>query len=401
VPGTTFLGVEAFRRIVRRYKRADPLTADVALAAAFIAAWLFEASIIDPKGGDRLPSMVFGSLALAALAWRRRDPLVAAAWFGVLGLAQDFLDSFFFGEPTVPFVAAIFMAYSTGRHTQRRLWLNALVLLVGIGAGISFAPAYVGPEDLLWVLILFLPPLLAGRAIRSRVMLRRELRAKAERLEADREREAQAAVADERARIATELQTVVANGVSAIVVQAEAVPLLLADGDTARARQAFEVIEETGRDALTEMRRLLGVLRRDGDRPELAPLPGLARLDALVEETRADGMKVDLMVLGQKRELAPGVDLTAYRAIQAALGAAAASGAGKATVILRYGGRDLDVEVRDDRAGEGAVEDPVAALRERFSLYGGHVRGRTEDDGGNLFEAHLPLTAAVTAEVRS
>jgi signal transduction histidine kinase len=391
--------VEPFRRLARRYVRADPRKADAVVAAAFIAAWILEASIIDPEGGRRLPSMVFGSMALAALAWRRRDPLAAAAVFGVVSIAQGFLDSFWFGvHSTVPFVASIFLAYSTGRHTERRLWLNAGVLAATVAVGIAVGPGYEGPADFLWFVLLVTPPILAGRAIRSRVMLRRELRAKAERLEADREREAEAAVADERARIATELQTVVANGVSAIVVQAEAVPLLLSDGDTVRARQAFEVIEETGRDALTEMRRLLGVLRRDGERPELAPLPGLARLDALVEETRAGGMRVELIVVGARRDLAPGVDLTAYRAVQAALAAAGEAGAVKATAIVRYGARDLDIEVRDDRAGDGTADDTAAGLRERFSLYAGYVRSRSDDDGAHVFEARLPLTAAA-AEV--
>jgi hypothetical protein len=93
------------------------------------------------------------------------------------------------------------------------------------------------------------------------------------------------------------------------------------------------------------------------------------------------------------------VDLTAYRAIQAALGAAAEAGAVKATAIVRYGARDLDIEVRDDRGGHGTADDTVAALRERFSLYAGYVRSRA-DDGAHVFEARLPLTAAA-AEVAS
>jgi signal transduction histidine kinase len=236
--------VETFRRIARRWKRADPFKADIALAAAFVAFWLLEAALVDPEGGRRVPSAVLGTIALAALSMRRRDPLVAVAWFVVACFIQGFLDSFFFGAQTnVPFIASIFFAYSTGRHTADRLLLTTVVLLAGLGLAVAFSPGFTGANDFLWLILVFTPPLLAGRAIRSRVMLRRELREKAERLEAERDREAQAAVADERARIATELQTVVANGVSAIVVQAEAVPLLLSDGDTARARQAFEVIE--------------------------------------------------------------------------------------------------------------------------------------------------------------
>jgi signal transduction histidine kinase len=394
--------VEPFRRIVRAWKRADPRKADAALAALFIAAWLLEASVIDAEGMSRPLSMVLGSLALASFAWRRVDPLLTAAWFGGLSVVQSLVDSFWFGpHSNTPFVASIFLAYSTGRWSERRVWLTAGLLLVTLGVGTAFGPAYEGPADFLWLVILFTPPVLAGRAIRSRVLLRRELRDKAERLEADREREAEAAVADERTRIATELQSVVANGVSAIVVQAEAVPLLLSEGDTERAKQAFAVIEETGRDALTEMRRLLGVLRRDGERPELAPLPGMGRLDALVEETREGGLEVEVITLGAKRDLAPGADLTAYRALQAAMASASGAGATKATVILRYGARDFDIEVRDDRGAHEEEDEAVASLRERFSLYQGYVRSRADDDGAHVFEARLPLTTAAPAGVSS
>jgi signal transduction histidine kinase len=221
------------------------------------------------------------------------------------------------------------------------------------------------------------------------VALRRELREKAERIEADRKQAAQRAVEDERNRIAGELQAVVANGVSAMVVQAEAVPVLLAAEDSARARDAFEVIEETGRDALAEMRRLLGVLRREGEGAELAPQPGLARLDALVARVREQGMQVVLTVLGERRELAQGVDLTAYRVVQDALEAAVSATAKSVTVSLSYGPRDLELEVRDDRPDANG-EASLTALRERVTLYGGHVRGARPEEGGYVLAARLP-----------
>jgi signal transduction histidine kinase len=178
-------------------------------------------------------------------------------------------------------------------------------------------------------------------------------------------------VEDERSRIASELQAVVANGVTVMVVQAEAVPRLLSAGEPKQAEEAFAAIEETGRDALAEMRRLLGVLRREGDRPELAPQPGLGRLDALVERAREGGLEVSVREEGAARPLPPGVDLTAYRIVQDALEAAAEQGASRAQVLVRFGERELDLGVRDDR--EGGPSSRLPGLRDRAKLYGGYV----------------------------
>jgi signal transduction histidine kinase len=267
-----------------------------------------------------------------------------------------------------------------------------------IAGGTWFAIFFPGegaqPDDLLWTLLLFTPPVLAGRAIRSRVLLRRELRAKALRLEAERDVRARRAVEDERVRIAGELQAVVANGVSAMVVQAEAVPRVLGSGDAARAAQALELIEETGRDALSEMRRLLGVLRRDEDGPALAPQPSLSRADALVQRMGTDGVTVALRVDGEPVALPAGVDLAAYRVLQEALTCAtAAEGVSGVEVRIDYGERDVTVIVRDDRPGEGDGDaSSLLALRDRVGLYGGFLRAGTRRSGrGFRVEARLPL----------
>jgi signal transduction histidine kinase len=390
----TFRGVNPFTAAARRWRRADPFKADLALTAVFVAGMLVEAALVDPNGRSRAVTAIAGSIALLPLAWRRVHPFWAAAGFAVLALPQDFINSFFFGNTNTPFIATLLLAYSLGRHAVgRQEWAGWVLVPLAVSIGIGFGPTYQGPGDFLWTLILYLPPFLAGRAIRSRVALRHELREKAERIEADREQAAQRAVEDERNRIASELQAVVANGVSAMVVQAETVPVLLAAEDAARAREAFEVIEETGRDALAEMRRLLGVLRREGEAPQLAPQPGLARLDALVARLRQEGLQIELIVLGERRALAQGVDLTAYRVLQDALESAAAAEATKAAVTLRYRLRDLELEVRDDRPAANG-DGSLTALRERVTLYGGHVRGVHPDEGGYSLEARLPARPA-------
>jgi signal transduction histidine kinase len=195
-------------------------------------------------------------------------------------------------------------------------------------------------------------------------------------------------VEDERERIASELQAVVANSVSAMVVQAETVPRALDAGDPGTAERAFAAIEDTGRDALVEMRRLLGVLRREDDRAELAPQPGLARLEALVERARESGLEVTVREEGDARPLTPGLDLTAYRIVQDALEAAAEKGASKAQVLVRFEERALTLGVRDDR--DGGPSSRLPGLRDRAKLYGGFLDAGPSGEWFAL-RARLPI----------
>src|ERR671935_97171 len=145
-----------------------------------------------------------------------------------------------------------------------------------------------------------------------------ELEEHVARSEARREAEARAAVAEERARIARELHDVVAHSVSVMTVQAAGVRRLLRP-DQEREREALLIVEQTGREALAEMRKLVGVLRRPEEAPALAPQPSLEHLDRLVEQAREAGLPVELRVEGEAVELPPGVDLTAYRLVQEGL----------------------------------------------------------------------------------
>jgi signal transduction histidine kinase len=163
------------------------------------------------------------------------------------------------------------------------------------------------------------------------------------------------------------------------------------DSRPEQARTALATVETTTRAALVEMRRLLGVLRRDHDGLELAPQPGLARIEALVERIRERGLDVTLRVEGTRRGLTTGVDLTAYRVIEDALEAAAEQGAGRAEVLLRYEPDELQLQVRDDREGEGSARLP--GLNDRVGLYGGHLRAERVEEGFRL-RARLPLEEA-------
>jgi signal transduction histidine kinase len=360
------------------------------VASLFVAATVLELALIDNDGQERGLTIVAGAVAVSSVAFRRRDPLLAGVIFAVPGVIQALLGGYFTDNTTAPFVAVILLFYSAGRYAPgRRFWLAFTVTMAGMLATLGIESGSLTPDDALWAALLFGLPAVAGRSLRSRSLLQAELREKAEHVEAQRFERARSAIEEERARIASELQAIVANGVSAMVVQAETVPRVLAAGDGAAAGTALAAIEETGRDALTEMRRLLGVLRRDGEGPELAPQPGLGRLEMLVERVREQGLEVELRVEGEERPLAPGVDLTAYRVVEDALGAAAEKEASKASLIVRYGARELELEVHDDRSG-GASER-LPGLRDRVGLYGGHLRAGRSGAGGFSVRARLPL----------
>jgi signal transduction histidine kinase len=205
------------------------------------------------------------------------------------------------------------------------------------------------------------------------------------RLEADRAAAARRAVAEERQRIARELHDVVAHSVSVMTVQAGAVRRLLRP-EQERERLALEAIETTGREALTEMRRLVGLLRDQGSTPDFAPQPSMRTVDVLVGTVREAGLPVELEVEGEPRELPPGVDLSAYRVIQEAL-----------TNALKYAGPAKAWVTNDGRSepvGDGGGHG-LAGLRERVSLVGGSIESGPRAGGGFVVKAHLPLGGPV------
>jgi signal transduction histidine kinase len=383
-----------FRGLYTRVRELEEFKADAILAGALAAAGVIESLLAPSHGHSRPLTAIVAAILPAPLAWRRRNTLFAVAGLVLLLLAQSPLDTFVIQSLTTPYVGILLLAYTAGRHEGvRRLWieLGLLALVINVTSAVT-GDLTVG--NIFWTGLVIGAPTLAGRAIRSRVLLQREMREKARRLETERHVRAERAVQDERARIASELQAVVANGVSAMVVQAGAVPRLIENGDSSRAGQALAVIEETGRDALTEMRRLLGVLRRDEDGPALAPQPTLARADALVARIEAEGLDADLTIHGVPMPLSPGVDLAGYRVLQEALASAGgAEGVSHADVVIVYGDRDVTLTVRDDRETPHLPDAAILrALRERVGLYGGALRvvpGAAER--GFEIEARLPI----------
>jgi signal transduction histidine kinase len=235
-----------------------------------------------------------------------------------------------------------------------------------------------------------------GLYLRARADYITGLRERAERLERERGLRSQQAVAEERVRIARELHDVVAHNVSLMVVQAQA---LAATGTGDEQRRALNQVADLGRDALSEMHRMLGVLRiQNGGAPERAPQPGVRDLDTLIARTRQAGLETSLVQEGAPRELPAAVDLSAYRIVQEALtNVIRHAGATHASVTLCYGAEALEVTVLDDGIGHGPPSDNpggghgLIGMQERVALFGGHLQTGQVNGGGYRVHAVLPM----------
>jgi signal transduction histidine kinase len=395
--------------VARRPPLADVLLAAGVLVVAQVETWM--TSSIQPKPQAALLAV----LVCAPLAWRRRAPLAAllamgvAAW--VLSIGRPDLNALY------TFIAVVVAVFSVGAYAQpRRAVLGCVLVLVWFWTGALLDdvshPGRRGPSDFLFVTVVFGGAWLLGRALRGRGERAVQLEQRAAELEAEQQLQAQAAVAAERARIARELHDVIAHSVSVMVIQAGAAEQLL-DDSPERARGPLVAVQDTGRQTIVELRRLLGILRddADGQEPSLAPQPGLASLDLLLEELRQAGLPVELRVEGQPGRLAPGVDLAAYRIVQEALtNTLRHAGPARAEVLVRYHEDALELEIVDDGRGPGPPDGVAGSgghgsghglvgMRERVALYGGtlHAGPRTAAAGaGYVVRVWLPTQPAGT-----
>jgi signal transduction histidine kinase len=380
------------RALLERFRGLDPLGADALLAALFLIEAAVELAVVLPP---HPPDVVVVALALvamgAAITVRRRLPLTSSLVSWSVFLALNALPGAYNDHLISAFFVVIFLSWSVGRHADDR---RALISLVAGTALVVAASGLDNYDDtianvLSTTAFAVWAPVLIGRFMRHRAQLHETLRAKAAALEAERAERARAVAADERTRIAGELHDVVAHALSAMVVQAGGARRL-AERNPAQAAAAFGAVESTGREALTEIRTLLGVLRREDEELALAPQPSLRHVTALVARARAAGLPTELEVDGEPRELPAGIDLTAYRVVQEALrGAAEQGAAGAARVRLRYAGDHVELRVDDD--GSAPVRD-LPGIRERVGFYGGALRaGARRDGGGHSVRARLPV----------
>ncbi len=388
---------------------------DLALAAAVLVvvqvdAWgpgLFEPNMVGPPW---LLSVAHGVMA-ASLALRRRAPFVTFAVVAGTALALALTVGASEGLSTL--VPALVAVYSVASHGTRPQAMAA----AGLTGVLVLARELNNPDNTTWAEtanafawnLTLAAAWLLGSWLRARRLYEAELAERlrqAEQERAERERLAAARAAEEeRARIARELHDVVAHGVSVMVLQADAAEAVLQrDPEGALAR--LQNIQRTGRESLSELRRVLGTMQSPREEP-LAPQPGLAHLQALLDRVREAGLQAELDVEGTPVRLPPGVDLAAYRVVQESLTNVLkhAHGASSAHVRLSYRPGRLDIEVHDD--GDRALSPALApapvtdgtghglvGMRERVALYGGVLEaGRTAPDSGRGFrvQARLPV----------
>jgi signal transduction histidine kinase len=387
-------------RLRARLQSPEQRWVDLALAGVVALWFAVELLTRDPHGTDRLATGVTGAAVMAALAWRTPRLGLACLVFAVVVLAQEPLGGGFMRYMDSPFAALFALLYTAGRRTEGLRTLVLFAVLYGSTAvGLSISEDQTVAAELLWGLGLCAPPVLAGRALRTHRRVRNDLEAAQRSLAEVEEDRAARAVEDERTRIASELQTVLANDVSAIVVQAEAVHRVLAVGEREFAADSLRVIEDTGREALGEMRRLLGVLRHDVAGPALAPQPGVAAIARLARPRAGDAPAVTVEVAGPVLAVSPGIDLAAFWIAERAVESAAAAGAQDVDVVARYERGRLVLRIADDRPATHASDVDaalVAAMRARADLYGGHVRVARAGEL-RVLEASLPLRGSEVA----
>jgi signal transduction histidine kinase len=383
----TVRGVSWFQT-VRRLIERHPFASDAALAVAVAAFVLFDVwTSGDYFTASKAIYVPAGLLMTLPLAWRRRAPLaVVAVVMGALVFESLAVGSA--PTPDSPLVAWLLAIYSVAAHCDR------VPALVGGGMSLAAGLVWIGLDDFFFPAVVFGGAWLAGRMVRQRESHARLVEERSAALDREREANARVAAAEERARIARELHDVLSHSVSVMVVQAGAERMALGS-DRAATGETLEAIESTGRQALAEMRRLLGMLRVGNEPPDHAPQPTLAELEALVSHVREAGLPVELQIEGEPTAIPEGVAVSAYRIVQESLtNVLKHAGPAQARVVVRYASRELALEIADDGQGArdaGGAGHGLVGMRERVALYGGDFDAGARNGGGFVVRARLPL----------
>jgi signal transduction histidine kinase len=327
-----------------------------------------------------------GFLFVAPLLGRRRFPLGAPTVVFATFALDTLLDSQGLKNLNVAFLCALAAAVAMGAIGELRHALAGGAIAIATVTWVTSRMPPNGTGDYIGSAALFGTAWAIGFLLGTRGRAAQAADARAIR-----------AVTDERARLARELHDIVGHSVSVMTVQASAVRRLLRD-DQAREREALLVVEQTGREALSEMRRLVGVLRRPEEAPALAPQPGLEHVAKLVEQACEAGLSTDLRIEGDAVELPPGIDLTAYRLVQEGLtNALTHARARHAEVLVRYDNGRVELVVRDDGRGGGSGSGGghgLVGMRERLAVCGGELQAGPCPGGGFELRARLPVSGA-------
>ncbi|MGY2126836.1 sensor histidine kinase [Blastococcus sp. SYSU DS0617] len=376
--------------------RQHPFAVDAALA---VAVWFLAVLLpLETYWNGTAAALLIGTLMVAPLAWRRRAPVPAAAVVVAAGLlelvaAPDFL---------VANVAVLMMIYALAAYAPR--WAGQAGVVVGLVGALLAAVRFFGYDLVTSVAptamaigVSVIAAWALGNLRRARLQQVASLEERAQLLELERDQEMRLAAATERARIARELHDVVAHSLSVVIAQADG-GRYAGRTDPEAATGALEAIAATGRQALTDMRSLLGVLREGGGE-EYAPQPDVAAIPALVEDVRASGLDVDLIVEGEPQPLAAGPQLAAYRIVQESLTNVLkhAGPASRAWVRLQWRPDALELSVLDDGRGASAAMvssdgegQGLRGMRERAQLHRGRLEAGPRHGGGFGVHAALP-----------
>ena len=346
--------------------------------------------------GPMWVDIVLVLLILTPLLARRRFPFGAPLALGAAVFLASFVDKSLVPFDFVIFLAGCAAAFLVALLPNSRQAVAGLAMVIGVNAIVVHNDPRGQPGQILFLSLIFAIVWTVGFTLGRQFKEAAEAKERATRAETEREERARLAVAEERARIARELHDVVGHSVSVMTVQASGVRRLLRP-DQEREREALLIVERTGREALAEMRRMVGVLRRPEEAPALAPQPSLEHLDRLVEQAREAGLPVDLRIEGEARELPAGVDLTAYRLVQEGLtNALKHARASRAEVLVNYRDGEIEVTVSDNGTGVGNGDGSghgLVGMRERVSVYGGELQAGPQPEGGYQLRATLPVTA--------
>lgn len=380
-----------------------PPPRDVVLAAVLTVLSLVETALLDLPDRERAVLVTEAALFGSALAVRRVAPLLCAVTVaGVLAVASLLGLAASEAVSTIPPV--LLAAYGAGAYLRPpRDRIGVLVLLAGGTTSVLADTG--GAGDVPFVVVLVLAPWLAGLAMRDRLTQAAALEERAAALVREQELVAQEAVSFERLRIARDLHDVVAHAVSLMTMQSGAVRRLLPVG-TEREQEVLRGVEQTGRVALQEMARMLGVLRQADEPSPLQPQPGIDALTELVAQMGRSGLVTTLRVEGEVRAVPPSLALSAYRIAQEALTNALKHGGpvARAEVLLRYETDALSLEVVDSGRGgthEAVTEEKIlgghglVGMRERAAMFGGSLVAGPCEDGGFHVVARLPFPAGM------
>ncbi len=397
----------------RRWTLDPRVLVDLVVAAVVAVLSVVEvaATSAEPLPGERTADAIAYTLVVAGsivLVWRRRIPIA------VLAVVTAVLISFWLrGHAALLSVLGLPALYAVAAHCEnrRRAWWAmasaSVILLVAASVSVLDRPDGFAFLQLLSIAAFLAAAVAAGVLIRNRERIFVDTERRAAAAEADRLAEAERAVIRERSRIAREMHDVVAHAMSVVAVQAAAGrEIVHANPD--KAAEVFAKIEAVGRESLTELRRMLGVLRDTGDvEASLSPQPGIADISAVVDESSAIGVSTKLVVEGQQRPLAPGIELAAFRIVQEALTNVRkhAGATASATVHISYETDVLVVEVTDDGRGAATSLSGVGTgngligMRERVEIYGGQFTSGPRRGGGYAVRATLPIVSNSTRAV--